>query len=130
MFFFCSMTMKLFRDCLRLLEELQILNVTNARIPPKLFQNLASLKDFLTKYSKVIRVYTINANRGDQNPLDITLGQRAPFPNVFILDSVKVGTNDGPVHASTPCNKSREHRVNCTLFATKCCRSPATSPTN
>ena len=81
--------MKLFRDCLRLLEELQILNVTNARIPPKLFQNLASLKDFLTKYSKVIRVYTINANRGDQNPLDITLGQRAPFSNVFILDSVR-----------------------------------------
>ena len=50
---------------------------------------MASRKDFLTKYWKVIRVYTINANRGDQNPLDITLRQRAPFSNVFILDNVR-----------------------------------------
>ena len=39
---------------------------------------------FSNKYWKVKCVYTIDANRGDQNPLDITLRRWAPFPNVFI----------------------------------------------
>ena len=61
----------------------------------KTIQNLASLKDFLTKYRKVKCVYTIDANRGDQNPLDITLRRWHPFPNVLIQNNVKVGTNEG-----------------------------------
>ena len=49
----------------------------------KTLKNLTSLKDFLTKYWKVKSVYTIDANQGDQNPLGITLGRWASFPNVL-----------------------------------------------